>query len=678
MRPSHSPPVASTIYQLDWTWTQTEGPWWEVVLSPSGAFPWGTVGPNPINVNRDGIAGVNTLSAVITTDATGGYTSVATFNGTTADPVTGLTADITAVGFVTQAGALGTTMQSMSLTAAAEGTTSSTTALTCSGANPSTYGDSLSFDVTVSGGSGIPTGPVILKDGETTLGTGTLTPSDPDGICTITTSALAAGDHSGIVAVYGGDTTYAGSTSGALDTQTVSPKALTVTATGPTKRYGTALTTGTSTTDFTADPTGVGSEEVTGVTLTPDAAGLSPTTPVGDPYTVTPSLATGTGGFLESNYNITYIPYNGTVAAAPPPPPPGTIYSDTFARSGDLNGSTPDFTSDLDGGTAGATWTATTGDWIMNGAGAVEQKTDTDETSLPFSPLPSTVYQLNWAWSQTSADGWWIVGITAWPGGVLDNVRGSAAGSHVLSVAITTDSANGYSALATLDGIPDSNGTTTGLRSDITHVGLTTMQNGTYTMTAMSLSVVPTATPPTASFTGGPTSGTVPPGLTVNFTNTSTAVDAPITNCFWDFGDIGSLDNTTNTAPDVIVSHAYASTGTYSVILTVSDTNGLSNTHTNDNMISVTARPPVTPPEMLSGKNGFYLDPATGRATVKFTAQDGVQYTLEYKDDLLSTNAWQPVCAPITTNGTPPIILQDTNSTEGVTQRFYRIEAHYP
>jgi len=38
----------------------------------------------------------------------------------------------------------------------------------------------------------------------------------------------------------------------------------------------------------------------------------------------------------------------------------GVIYSDTFARTGTLNGSTPDTTSGLYGGTSGATWQAVT------------------------------------------------------------------------------------------------------------------------------------------------------------------------------------------------------------------------------------------------------------------------------------------------------------------------------
>lgn len=79
---------------------------------------------------------------------------------------------------------------------------------------PSTYGDSLSFDVTLDPTTA--TGTVDLYDGGasgTLIGTGTLL----DGTCTITTTTLAVGTHDNIVAVYAGDTTYAGSTSIALD-----------------------------------------------------------------------------------------------------------------------------------------------------------------------------------------------------------------------------------------------------------------------------------------------------------------------------------------------------------------------------------------------------------------------------------------------------------------------------
>jgi hypothetical protein len=89
---------------------------------------------------------------------------------------------------------------------------------------------------------------------------------------------------------------------------------LTVAATGPAKSYGTALATGISTGDFTALGA-VADQLVTSIMLTPDAAGLTATTPTGAAYVVTPSMAAGTGGFAAENYNITYLPYNGTVIA---------------------------------------------------------------------------------------------------------------------------------------------------------------------------------------------------------------------------------------------------------------------------------------------------------------------------------------------------------------------------
>lgn len=118
----------------------------------------------------------------------------------------------------------GVFLDNVSVTGAAGLIATTTTLSLSAGANPSFYGDSLSFDVTVAedGGPGIPTGSVTLKDGGvsgTTIGTGTLSVG---GTCTITpaATALAVGTHGDIVAVYEGDITYATSTSAPLS-QTV-------------------------------------------------------------------------------------------------------------------------------------------------------------------------------------------------------------------------------------------------------------------------------------------------------------------------------------------------------------------------------------------------------------------------------------------------------------------------
>ena len=106
----------------------------------------------------------------------------------------------------------------------------------------STYGTALSFDVTVSGGSGTPTGVVTLKDGGpngTTLGSATFT----GGSRTLTTPSLVVGTHANIVAVYSGNSSYATSTSSALSTQNVISPSATILASseGTAGVYGTAV-----------------------------------------------------------------------------------------------------------------------------------------------------------------------------------------------------------------------------------------------------------------------------------------------------------------------------------------------------------------------------------------------------------------------------------------------------
>ena len=100
-------------------------------------------------------------------------------------------------------------------------------------------------------------------------------------------------------------------------TLTVNPAALTITASPQSTTYGTALNLGT--TAFTTSGTQNG-ETVTAVTLTSNgsatvAGTLAAGTYSTSPNDITPSAATGTGGFLASNYNITYT--SGTLTVNP-------------------------------------------------------------------------------------------------------------------------------------------------------------------------------------------------------------------------------------------------------------------------------------------------------------------------------------------------------------------------
>jgi hypothetical protein len=97
------------------------------------------------------------------------------------------------------------------------GLTSTTTVLTSS-LNPSTYLQSVTFTAVVSGAGGTPTGTVTFFDGASNIGTGTLV----SGTATLTTPSLTIGSHT-VTAVYGGDVTFAGSTSAPLTQVVNSP-----------------------------------------------------------------------------------------------------------------------------------------------------------------------------------------------------------------------------------------------------------------------------------------------------------------------------------------------------------------------------------------------------------------------------------------------------------------------
>jgi autotransporter-associated beta strand protein len=98
----------------------------------------------------------------------------------------------------------------------------------------------------------------------------------------------------------------------------ITARPITLTATNRTKVYGDTLTLGTSAFTKTAG-TFANSELVTAVTLTsPNGYDLSTTRAVGtNSGEVVPTLATGTGGFSASNYDITYVSGSLAITARP-------------------------------------------------------------------------------------------------------------------------------------------------------------------------------------------------------------------------------------------------------------------------------------------------------------------------------------------------------------------------
>jgi cyclophilin family peptidyl-prolyl cis-trans isomerase len=148
---------------------------------------------------------------------------------------------------------------------------SSSTAVTSS-ANPSSFGQSVTFTATVTpaaGASGTPTGTVTFFDttSGTVLGTGTL---DATGTATLATSALGVGSHT-ITAPYGGDATF-GAGSGTV-TQTVNAAA---SATAVTSSAGTSSSGQSVTFTATVTASGAGSGTPTGtVTFTDSTSGTT-------------------------------------------------------------------------------------------------------------------------------------------------------------------------------------------------------------------------------------------------------------------------------------------------------------------------------------------------------------------------------------------------------------------
>ena len=134
---------------------------------------------------------------------------------------------------------------------AAASLATTTTTLTSS-SNPANFGAPVTFTAIVTTtGSTAPTGTVTFNNGTTALGTGTLSTVSGSQVATFTTSTLPAGTDS-ITAVYGGDTTNAGSTSAVLSQVVVAPTFSLSTPTTPVP----VLSGGFTTSTFSVTPTG--------------------------------------------------------------------------------------------------------------------------------------------------------------------------------------------------------------------------------------------------------------------------------------------------------------------------------------------------------------------------------------------------------------------------------------
>ncbi|MEI8079461.1 MAG: Ig-like domain-containing protein, partial [bacterium] len=243
----------------------------------------------------------------------------------------------------------GVFLDNVRVTEVAVGTAVSMTVLdTNTNTNPSTYGDLLSVGVTVSGSSGTPTGIVTLKDGGSSgavLGSASLT----SGACTITTTTLAAGPHSNIVAVYGGDPIYAASTSDPLTPAQTVNSGSSPTTTALDRTTGRASETYGSTLAYTATVTGASSspsgnvEFRDGDTVLATVALIAGTAPVSTAvYTSHTDLkVAGSPHSIAAYYvgDVTHDPSNSSGSpVAQTPTPKALDYSGITAATKPYNG----------------------------------------------------------------------------------------------------------------------------------------------------------------------------------------------------------------------------------------------------------------------------------------------------------------------------------------------------
>ena len=105
----------------------------------------------------------------------------------------------------------------------------------------------------------------------------------------------------------------------------------------------------------------------------------------------------------------------------------------------------------------------------------------------------------------------------------------------------------------------------------------------------------PANQPPLASFTANPPSGQAP--LMVGFNAAgSTDADGTIVSYYWNYGD-GS------TGSGALVNYNYTTAGDYTVILTVTDNDGSTDTATSTVTVSAPTGPPVDQPPTASLMN---------------------------------------------------------------------------
>ena len=191
----------------------------------------------------------------------------------------------------------------------------STTTVLTSSANPSLFGQSVTFTATVN--SSTATGTITFKNGSTIIGTGTLT----SGTATLSIASLAVGSNS-ITAVYSGDGSFVTSTSSAVS-QVVNPSV----ANTPT--FGTPTSTADGFTVQISNYVGTfayaGTATPSGAVVVISITGLVTVTNVAASTSSTATITTIQTGFANGTAQVTAT----SLAPTPTPTPTPTLITGT-------------------------------------------------------------------------------------------------------------------------------------------------------------------------------------------------------------------------------------------------------------------------------------------------------------------------------------------------------------
>lgn len=438
--------------------------------------------------------------------------------------------------------------------------------------DPSVYGQSATLTATVaavSPGVGTPNGTVSFFDGETLLGSASLS----GGVATLATSGLSGGSHS-LIAVYAGDTNFLGSTS-PVDTKTVNPADTTVdlsssanpstfgqpvtfiatvasiapgsgTPAGTVSFFDGATLIGSGTLDSSGQATLVttvlsgGSDSIT-ATYDGDTNYAGSTSA---PLTQTVDVATSTTT-LTSSANPSTYGQSVTFTATVPAGATGTVtFKDGSATLGTAtvsSGTATFTTSSLSAGSRSITATYGGDANYASSTSAVLVQTVREVTSA--SVTSSLNPSLHWSPVTLTAA---VTGLST-PAGTVEFLDGTT------SLAVVALDGSGRASLATSGLAVGSHSLTAVYSGDADHAGCT----------SAALAQVVRLNPPVASFTSNVTSGDF--RVTVQFTDTSS--NTP-TAWQWDFGDGSAITADANPV------HTYSVPGSYRVTLTVWNSDG--------------------------------------------------------------------------------------------------------